>query len=49
MRLALARMIFRLDMEITDESRNWTEQLGAYNFWYKPPLYVQVTERRMGA
>ncbi|KAK3215581.1 hypothetical protein GRF29_8g424887 [Pseudopithomyces chartarum] len=49
MRLALARMIFKLDMEITDESRNWIEQLGGYNFWYKPPLYVQVTERCTGA
>jgi hypothetical protein len=45
MRLTLAHLVFDLDMEITDESRNWRDRLIPYNLWYKAPLYVRIKAR----
>lgn len=48
MRLVLARLLFKLDMAITDESRDWNAHTRPYNLWYKPPLYVQIVPREIG-
>jgi hypothetical protein len=46
MRLTLARLVFSLDMEITEESRNWPDELIPYNLWYKTPLHIRIRARK---
>ncbi|KAF1967976.1 cytochrome P450 ClCP1 [Bimuria novae-zelandiae CBS 107.79] len=46
MRLTLARLLFRLDVELTDQSLKWAEQLRPYNLWFKASLYVRIKVRR---
>ena len=48
MRLTLARLLFKFDMDILEESRNWNAHTKPYNLWYKPPLYVQIAPRETG-
>ncbi|KAI1776940.1 cytochrome P450 [Hypoxylon cercidicola] len=41
MRLILARVLWNFDLELCDESRNWTDQ-RVFVVWEKPPLVVRV-------
>ena len=41
MRLMLARLLFRFDFEICDESRAWTDQ-RAFVLWEKKPLFCRL-------
>ncbi|KAK4155759.1 cytochrome P450 [Chaetomidium leptoderma] len=41
MRLVLARLLFRFDFEICDESRGWTDQ-RAFVLWEKKPLFCRL-------
>ncbi|KAK1975033.1 cytochrome P450 [Colletotrichum cereale] len=45
MRVILARVIWNFDMEITDDSRNWTDQ-EIFAIWKKGPLNVRLTPRK---
>jgi cytochrome P450 len=41
MRLVLARVFFRFDLEVCEESRGWTEQ-RAFVLWEKKPLFCRL-------
>ncbi|KAK3302986.1 cytochrome P450, partial [Chaetomium strumarium] len=41
MRLVLARLFFRFDLELLDESRDWTDQ-KAFVLWEKKPLLCRL-------
>ena len=41
MRSILARIVWHFDMELCEESKDWTNQ-NAYVLWEKPPLYVML-------
>ncbi|WDK16631.1 cytochrome P450 [Colletotrichum graminicola] len=45
MRVILARVIWNFDMEIAEDSRNWTEQ-ELFGLWKKGPLNVYLTPRK---
>ncbi|KZL72932.1 cytochrome P450 [Colletotrichum tofieldiae] len=45
MRVILARVIWNFDMQIADDSRNWTEQ-ELFGLWKKGPLNVRLTPRK---
>lgn len=47
MRMILAHLLFRFDIEITDECRNWYNKLKPYNLWYKVPLHVRMKRREV--
>lgn len=42
MRLILATMLFRYDLELQPESENWSDQLS-YALWIKNPLMIRAT------
>ncbi|KAB8233940.1 cytochrome P450 [Aspergillus alliaceus] len=42
MRLILARLLWKYDMKIDDESYNWNDQI-AYTVWVKKPLMVHLS------
>ncbi|PYH65111.1 cytochrome P450 [Aspergillus vadensis CBS 113365] len=44
MRLILARLLFRFDLQLMPHSSNWAEQMS-YMVWERGPLDVRVTER----
>jgi hypothetical protein len=44
MRSILARVLWNLDMEIEQESPEWTEQ-KEYALWDKPPLWVRLKHK----
>lgn len=44
MRVILARVIWNFDMQIADDSRNWTEQ-ELFGLWKKGPLNVHLKPR----
>lgn len=46
MRLVLARLLFRFDLELAEESRDWMQRGKAYNLWWKPPLRVRIIRRK---
>jgi hypothetical protein len=49
MRLIVAKLIWNFDMELQQESQNWTNQL-TYNLWSKGELRVKLTPaERLGA
>jgi len=45
MRVILAKVIWNFDMEIANDSRNWTEQ-ELFGLWKKGPLNVYLTPRK---
>lgn len=44
MRLILARLAFRFDFELCEESEGWIERQKNYSLWEKPDLFVRLTE-----
>ncbi|GFN19721.1 cytochrome P450 [Aspergillus tubingensis] len=44
-RLILARLLFRFDLQLMPHSSNWAEQMS-YMVWERGPLDVRVTEKR---
>ncbi|KAF1963159.1 isotrichodermin C-15 hydroxylase [Byssothecium circinans] len=44
-RVIVSRLIWNFDIILCDESKSWTDQL-AYWIWARPPLMVQLTERK---
>lgn len=44
MRLILALVVFKFDMQIADESKNWIKQRN-FLMWEKSPLNVHLTPR----
>ncbi|CAM1511667.1 Fc.00g091800.m01.CDS01 [Cosmosporella sp. VM-42] len=46
MRLLLARMLWRFDLELMADCRDWTEGQRIYGFWVKPPLRCKLTPKR---
>ncbi|KXH69073.1 cytochrome P450 [Colletotrichum salicis] len=45
MRVILARVIWNFDMQIADDSKNWTDQ-QLFGLWKKGPLNVRLTPRK---
>ncbi|OLN83352.1 Isotrichodermin C-15 hydroxylase 10 [Colletotrichum chlorophyti] len=45
MRVILARVIWNFDMQIADDSKDWTEQ-ELFGLWKKGPLHVRLTPRK---
>lgn len=45
MRIILARIIRKLEMELADDGRNWTHSQDAWVVWEKPTLNVYLTPR----
>jgi hypothetical protein len=43
MRLTLAQIIYRFDMELRADSRGWAESQKAFNVWDRGPLNVNLT------
>lgn len=43
MRLILARMLWRFDLELMPECRDWMEGQKIYGFWVKPPLWCRLS------
>lgn len=43
-RSILTRMLWHFDMELEDESLDWTDQ-KEYTLWDKPPLWVRLKHR----
>jgi hypothetical protein len=49
MRLIVSKLIWNFDMELQQESQNWSNQL-TYNLWSKGELNVKLTPvERLGA
>ncbi|KAF7559505.1 hypothetical protein G7046_g4645 [Stylonectria norvegica] len=46
MRLILARMLWRFDLELMPECRDWMEGQKIYGFWVKPPLWCKLSPRQ---
>lgn len=46
MRLVLARLLFKFDLKLMEETHDWVERGKAYNIWWKPPLKVQLIRRK---
>jgi len=38
----LARMLWNFDMELAEESLDWTKKQRFFNLWEKGPLYVHL-------
>ena len=47
MKLILARLLFRFDLELLDDRFN-IENQKVYLMWQKPPLYIRLSRRRIG-
>lgn len=47
MRMILARVIWKFDMTLAEESRNWIDTNEVYTLWKKPPLWVHLTPRKI--
>ncbi|TLD14908.1 hypothetical protein PspLS_10792 [Pyricularia sp. CBS 133598] len=45
LRLILGRMLWRFEIELVPESKNWLDQ-NAYTVWDKPPLKVLLSPRK---
>ncbi|UKZ78942.1 hypothetical protein TrVFT333_006689 [Trichoderma virens FT-333] len=46
MRLIVARLIWKYDIEILDESIGWDRRCKSYIVWQKGPLYIRVKPRQ---
>lgn len=46
MRIILARLIWRFDLELMPESKNWMEGQRIFGFWEKPPLMCKLSPRK---
>lgn len=44
MRSILARVLWNFDMQIEEESQEWSEQ-KEYVLWQKPPLWIKLKHR----
>jgi hypothetical protein len=42
MRLILAWLLFNLDLELDDKSKNWAHELKVFSVWEKKPLLVNL-------
>ena len=42
MRLMLAKVLWSFDVELCEQSKNWTDQ-KVYTLWEKPALMVKLT------
>lgn len=45
MRWILARLLWRFDLELMPESKNWMEKQRIFGFWEKPPLMCKLSLR----
>ncbi|KAK7417360.1 hypothetical protein QQX98_004637 [Neonectria punicea] len=45
MRLILARLLWRFDLELAPECENWMDGQRIYGFWVKPPLMCMLSPR----
>lgn len=45
MRLILARIIWKFDMQLDRDSDNWNERSDIYLFWEKPALNIHLVPR----
>ncbi|KAF4982427.1 hypothetical protein FZEAL_1945 [Fusarium zealandicum] len=45
MRLILARMLWRFDLELMPECQDWMDGQRIYGFWVKPPLMCRISQR----
>lgn len=46
MRMILTRLLWRFDLELMPESKNWIEGQRIFGFWEKPPLMCTLSSRR---
>lgn len=49
MRVIFARMLFNFDLELDERSENWTEKMPIWILWDKPPMWLNLKERRREA
>lgn len=42
MRLISARILYKFDIELAPEAKDWIGRQGIYNFWDKPPLPIYL-------
>lgn len=42
MRLILAKILFRFDIELVDKEQKWMENQKMFTLWDKPPLMVKI-------
>ncbi|PYI09335.1 benzoate 4-monooxygenase cytochrome P450 [Aspergillus sclerotiicarbonarius CBS 121057] len=45
MRLIAAKLLFRFELELSEESRWWLDGQTVFGFWVKPPLFVRLVSR----
>jgi cytochrome P450 len=44
LRLVFAKVLFNFDMEMDARSKNWEERLEQHTLWFRPQLWVKLTE-----
>ncbi|KAG9775310.1 hypothetical protein KCU75_g6708, partial [Aureobasidium melanogenum] len=44
LRLVFAKVLFNFDMEMDARSKNWEERLEQHTLWFRPQLWVKMTE-----
>ncbi|KAH7134399.1 cytochrome P450 [Dactylonectria macrodidyma] len=49
MRLILARILWRFDLELESECVDWIKGQRIYGFWVKPPLMCKLSARPVGS
>lgn len=47
LRLILARIVFKFDLELAPESQGWADDQELFSFWNKPALNVYFKPRKM--
>lgn len=47
MRLILAKLIWKFDIKLSEQSRDWCSQSRVFMAWQKEPLHVYLTPREV--
>lgn len=42
--MIIAKMLWRFDVSLMQESRGWAENMKAYTLWEKPPMMMGLAE-----
>ncbi|KAK1633225.1 hypothetical protein BDP81DRAFT_434459 [Colletotrichum phormii] len=45
LRIILAKLVWNFDLELMDESKEWTSRQRIYIIWQKVPLLVRCKDR----
>jgi hypothetical protein len=47
MRLIIARLLYKFDVELAPNAKNWLEDQKVYTLWDKPelPVYLKLARR----